>query len=101
VRIVLMGYANMKAAVDAINKGGAYRYIGKPWNGAELVVIVQEAATRCNLVQENKRLTGTVRRQNAELQQWNSQLEYFVQLQTVEIQNKNDELGRVNDRPRR
>jgi DNA-binding NtrC family response regulator len=37
VRILLTGYADIHAVVDAINKGGAYRYITKPWNDEELL----------------------------------------------------------------
>ncbi len=98
VRIVLTGYADIRAAVDAINKGGAYRYIGKPWNDDELLSIVREAVSRHDLSEENKRLTEIVHRQNAELRQWNSQLEIMVQQQTMEISRKNDELKRFNER---
>src|SRR5512143_3889480 len=31
LRIVLTGYADLNATMDAINRGGAYRYITKPW----------------------------------------------------------------------
>ena len=27
------GYADIEAAIGAINRGGAYRYVSKPWNG--------------------------------------------------------------------
>lgn len=98
VKIILTGYADIQAAMDAINKGGAYRYISKPWNDEELISTIREAASRYALLQENRRLTEIVHRQNAELKQWSSQLEYDVQRQTIEIQKKNDELRKVNDR---
>jgi response regulator RpfG family c-di-GMP phosphodiesterase len=98
VRIVLTGYADVKAAVDAINKGGAARYIGKPWNDEELVAVIRDAASRHALVQENRRLTEIVHRQNAELRRWNSQLEVMVQQQTMELSKKNEELKGFNDR---
>jgi response regulator RpfG family c-di-GMP phosphodiesterase len=97
-RIVLTGYADIQAAVDAINKGGAYRYIAKPWNDAELIAVIREAASRQALVQENKRLAQIVHQQNAELKQWSTQLEYDVQRQTIEISKKNEELNKFNDR---
>jgi response regulator RpfG family c-di-GMP phosphodiesterase len=97
VRIVLTGYADVKAAVDAINKGGAYRYVGKPWNDDELVSIIRDAVSRFSLGFENRRLTEIVHRQNEELKQWNTQLETFVQQQTIEIQNKNSELNKFNN----
>ncbi|HTG01765.1 MAG TPA: HD domain-containing phosphohydrolase [Nitrospirota bacterium] len=98
VRIVLTGYADVKAAVDAINRGGAYRYVGKPWSDEELVSIIHDAISRFALAEENRRLTEIVNRQNAELKQWNTQLETFVQQQTIEISKKNDELGKFNER---
>ncbi len=98
IRIVLTGYADVNAAIDAINRGGAYRYVAKPWKDDELVQIIREAAQRFFLVKENKRLSGIMKRQNEELQTWNSQLEYFVQKQTKEIQKNNEELQRLNRR---
>lgn len=97
-RIVLTGYADMQAAVDAINKGGAQRYIAKPWNDNELITLIRDTASRYALVQENKRLTEIVHRQNAELKQWSSQLEYDVQKQSVEISRKSDALKSANER---
>lgn len=43
VRIVLTGYADLASAVEAINKGGAWKYLAKPWNDEELVKVVREA----------------------------------------------------------
>ncbi|MFA5074280.1 MAG: response regulator [Nitrospirota bacterium] len=94
-RIVLTGYADIQATVDAINKGGALRYIAKPWNDQELITIVREAACRYELLQENKRLTEIVQRQNAELKKWSSQLEYDVQCQSIELQKKDSKLKEI------
>jgi len=98
LRILLTGYADIKASMDAINRAGAYRYITKPWNDDELVQIIKEALQRSSLERENKRLSAIVKRQNEELKQWNSELEYFVQEQTVDIQKKAEELQRLNER---
>jgi len=96
VRILLTGYADINAVADAINKGGAYRYITKPWNDEELLQIIGDAVRRYSLIKENKRLQEIIRKQNEELKKWNSQLEYFVQEQTLEIQGKNKELEKLN-----
>jgi len=32
IRILLTGYTDMNAVVDAINKGKIYHYLTKPWN---------------------------------------------------------------------
>jgi response regulator RpfG family c-di-GMP phosphodiesterase len=96
VRILLTGYADLNAVADAINKGGAYRYITKPWNDEELLQIIDDAVRRYSLIKENKRLQEIVRKQNEELKRWNSQLEYFVQEQTLEIQKNYKELEKLN-----
>lgn len=97
VRILLTGYADLNAVADAINKGGAYRYITKPWNDEELLQIIRDAVRRYALIKENKRLQEIIKKQNEELKNWNSQLEFFVQEQTIEIQNKNKELEKLNE----
>ncbi|RJQ44150.1 MAG: response regulator [Nitrospiraceae bacterium] len=97
IRMLLTGYADINAVADAINKGGASRYITKPWNDEELLQTMADAARRYSLIKENKRLQGIIQKQNEELKRWNSQLEYFVQEQTVEIQNKSKELEKLNE----
>ena len=39
-KILLTGYADINAAVDAINKGCVDRYFNKPWDDGELVMAV-------------------------------------------------------------
>lgn len=36
IRVLLTGYADVDAVIDAINKGQVYRYIKKPWNELEI-----------------------------------------------------------------
>jgi len=96
VRIVLTGYADVQAAVSAINEGGAYRYIAKPWNDTDFVLTIRDAVDTYGLKQENKRLTELTRAQNEELKKWNKDLEGMVQEQTLDIQNKNKELEKLN-----
>jgi response regulator RpfG family c-di-GMP phosphodiesterase len=95
VRIVLTGYADVQAAVSAINEGGAYRYIAKPWNDSDLVMVIRDAVASYQLKQENIRLTELVRQQNEDLKKWNADLEVIVQKQTIDIQNKNKDLEQL------
>lgn len=46
VRIVFTGYADIKAVIDAINSGGLFRYVTKPWDPDELIEVLQQAAQR-------------------------------------------------------
>ncbi len=51
VRIMLTGYADMEAAVDAINKGEVYRFITKPWDDDEFRKTVLHSIDRYETVQ--------------------------------------------------
>ncbi|MCA9064502.1 MAG: response regulator [Planctomycetaceae bacterium] len=46
IRIVFTGYADIKSVIEALNNGGLYRYITKPWDPDELVDVLHAAATR-------------------------------------------------------
>jgi len=71
IRILLTGYADIEAVIDAINRGQVFRYIQKPWNEGELKVLFDSAY---QLYFANKDL----RLKNAELARAYSELEKFV-----------------------
>ncbi|MGV1099510.1 HD domain-containing phosphohydrolase [Thiovibrio sp. JS02] len=101
IRILLTGYADINAAVDAINRGGAFRYMNKPWNDEELVRTVQSALQNYFLIKENRRLNEIVKQQNEELKRWNTELEKMVQEQTMELQVRYDEERKFTERLRK
>jgi response regulator RpfG family c-di-GMP phosphodiesterase len=101
VRIVLTGYADVNAAMDAINKGGAYRYITKPWNENDLIIAILNAVEMANLIRENKHLAELTKKQNEELKKWSAELEFYVQQQTVDLTNQNKELKKLNKKLRK
>jgi len=98
VRIVLTGYADVNAAMDAINKGGAYRYITKPWNDNDLLIAILNAVEMSNLQRENKYLTELTKKQNEELKKWSSELEMYVQQQTMDLTKQNKELTKATEK---
>ena len=100
MRILLTGYADINAAVDAINRGGTFRYITKPWKDEELVQTIKGAFQTYFLIKENKQLNAIVKKQNEELKKWSSELEIIVQEQTMELQKNYDELKQLNTRLR-
>lgn len=93
LRILLTGYSDITATIDAINRGGAHRYITKPWNDEELVQTIRDAVRQYSLIAENRRLNEIVRQQNEELQEWNRNLKGRVLEQTTAIRQKNEELN--------
>ncbi len=46
IRIIFTGYADIRAVVYAINTGGLYRYLTKPWDPDELVELLKGAAAK-------------------------------------------------------
>lgn len=71
IRILLTGYTDMQAVVDAINQGEVYRYLTKPWDTPNMVATINQAIEIFDLRKENKRLL-------AELKRVNSQLEFYL-----------------------
>lgn len=61
IRIIFTGYADIKAVVDAINNGGLYRYITKPWDPDELVELLHESAAEYDAMVERRQLLTDVR----------------------------------------
>jgi len=86
IRILLTGYADIESTIAAINQGQIYRYINKPWDDTEIVLIVREALERRRLEQENGRLNSVVEAQNNELRELNAGLEQKVAERTAELE---------------
>lgn len=85
VRILLTGYADISSTIAAINKGQIYRYIAKPWNDDDIVLLVRQALELKNLEREKHRLEALTQRQNEELKELNANLEAKVQERTQEV----------------
>lgn len=85
VRILLTGYSDLKSTIAAINRGGIYRYIAKPWNADDTVLVVRDALEHKQLLDDKKRLEALTLRQNDELKELNASLEDKVQQRTVEL----------------
>lgn len=67
IRMLLTGYSNMEAAIDAINKGGISRYLSKPWNDEEIILIVDQAIELIRLKKENQAQAHIIQEKNQEL----------------------------------
>jgi len=85
VRILLTGYADVASTIAAINRGEIYRYISKPWDDNDVVLVVRQALERKFLEQEKRRLEALTRRQNEELKDLNAHLEEKVKARTEEL----------------
>ncbi|MDP2805733.1 MAG: response regulator [Gallionellaceae bacterium] len=85
VRILLTGFSDISSTIAAINRGEIYRYISKPWNDDDIVLIVRDALERKHLLAEKQRLEELTIRQNLALTVMNASLEEKVLQRTEEL----------------
>jgi FixJ family two-component response regulator len=64
VRIMLTGFADAEATIQAINDGHVYAYVNKPWEPEELKQTVKRAVDHNHLAAENSRLVAELRSTN-------------------------------------
>ncbi|HEY4196495.1 MAG TPA: response regulator [Mucilaginibacter sp.] len=67
IRILLTGFSDMNAVMDAINRGQVYKYLVKPWQNDELKLYIQNALEIYHLRKENKELAHRLDLANKEL----------------------------------
>src|SRR3978361_2272222 len=67
IRILLTGFSDMNAVMDAINRGQVYKYLVKPWQNDELKLYIQNALEIYHLRRENKELAQKLLQANMEL----------------------------------
>ncbi|WP_394782037.1 HD domain-containing phosphohydrolase [Undibacterium sp.] len=92
IRLLLTGYADIQSIIDAINRGEIYRYITKPWDDHDILLVVRHALERKALEAEKRRLEELTHRQNEELKALNASLEAKVQERTLALQAANEKL---------
>lgn len=89
-RLLLTGYADLPAVIEAINDGEIFRYITKPWDPDELQTIVREAFDKYWLIVDKRQL---MEEQIAA----NRDLEERVQARTRELAETNAQLRELNE----
>jgi response regulator RpfG family c-di-GMP phosphodiesterase len=71
IRILLTGYADLGAVVDAVNKGKIFHYMTKPWNEEDMDLAINAAYAayleKAQLKEMNEKLEGS-----------NDQLEFLL-----------------------
>jgi response regulator RpfG family c-di-GMP phosphodiesterase len=92
VRLLLTGFADIQSILSAINQGEIYRYITKPWDEPELLLIVRRALERIALERDKRRLEAQVRQQNEALRLLNVELESKVLARTEDLNVANAKL---------
>ena len=90
--MMLCACTEWSSGVEAINRGGSYRLIRKPWNDAGLRATIRQAFEQCDLKDEIKRRNQITREQNCKRQDMNRNLEGKVRDRTKQLAVKNQEL---------
>lgn len=85
MRILLTGYSEIESVVRAVNEGGIYRYLSKPWDEHDLLLTLKQALEQQRLRKEAARLLALTQQQNEQLASFNTALEAKVKARTEEI----------------
>lgn len=51
-RVLLTGHADKQSAIKAINEVGLYQFLEKPWDNAQLLLVINSALERSRLVRD-------------------------------------------------
>lgn len=68
VRMILTGFSDIEAIIQAINDGHVYAYITKPWEPEQLKQLMKQAVDHHKLTVENERLLSDLRKANVFLE---------------------------------
>ena len=68
VRMLLTGYADIEAVIDAVNKTQIYKYITKPWKNEELIEAIEAGYRVYCKNKERKELISKLKRTNEQLE---------------------------------
>jgi response regulator RpfG family c-di-GMP phosphodiesterase len=68
IRILVTGYTDINAVIDAINRGQVYKYLTKPWSEDDVRHAIEKAYEVYNLRKENEELTNKLIDANAKLE---------------------------------
>lgn len=60
-RLILSGYADLNALIDAINEAGIERFIAKPWDDRELMAAIARSLAQHDQRVESRRLADQAR----------------------------------------
>ncbi|MBG0861260.1 MAG: SpoIIE family protein phosphatase [Bacteroidales bacterium] len=85
IRVILTGFSDIDAVIQAINKGQVSRYITKPWDMEEMKIMIDNGLETYNLKMQNRRLFE-------ELKEANINLEQKVIDRTKKIEDQNREI---------
>jgi DNA-binding NtrC family response regulator len=51
-RVLLTGHADKQSAIEAINRVALFQYLEKPWDNAQLLLVIKSGAERARLFRD-------------------------------------------------
>lgn len=95
-KIVLTGYADIEKAIGAINEVGLYKYITKPWDSNDsLILTIKNGIERTYLQRELKKKIVELESANAKLKDYSHNLEEIVKQRTADLIELNSKLNSI------
>ena len=74
IRILLTGYADKENAIKAINEVGLYQYIEKPWQNADLLLVIHNGLEKRFLIERLQQKIMQVQAAQESLQEIQNQI---------------------------
>ncbi|RUL87875.1 hybrid sensor histidine kinase/response regulator [Tautonia sociabilis] len=84
-RLLITGYADLKAVIDAINEGHVFRYVAKPWEPDELGTVIRQAVEHHDLIVDKQRLIEELSAANVRLAEANRLKSNFIEVASHEL----------------
>ena len=57
-RVLLTGHADKASAIQAINEVGLFQYLEKPWDNAQLLLVIPQGVERAGLLREIRQINS-------------------------------------------
>ena len=73
-RVLLSGHADKQSAIRAINEVGLFQYLEKPWDNAQLLLVIQAAIERTRLLRKLKEKISELDEAHSQLKDVQSRL---------------------------
>lgn len=100
IRILLTGYSDTESTTRAINDAEIFSYASKPWNNADLTLMIEKAVERYQLDEKIEVLNQEIRTKNEQLTIVNQGLEEKVAQRTKALQESNSTLSSTLNKQR-
>ena len=68
IRMIMTGYADLNAVIDAVNNGRIHKYLTKPWDVDQLKMIIDQAYNTYSLEKQRQELTKDLIKVNEQLE---------------------------------